>query len=183
MKPIDEKKEYINLRAQGKSYQYICDALHISKSTCSAWEKELKDQIDDLKKAQLAELAETYGMAKEARIKRLGDTLNKINAALQNIPFDSIEPSKLLDFKLKYTQALKEEYTGTTGTFKLSDGVDAKQIITGLADLLNRIQAGEVTAEQAAKESTVFANLLKAYENAELKTKLEALEDIIGGRK
>lgn len=183
MKPIDEKKEYINLRAQGKSYQFICDALHISKSTCSAWEKELKDQIDDLKKAQLAELAETYGMAKEARIKRLGNTLNKINEALDKVPFDALEPSKLLDFKLKYTQALKEEYTGTTGTFKLTDNVDAKQIINGLADLLNRIQAGEITTEQAAKESTVFANLLKAYEDTELKTKLETLEAIIGGRK
>lgn len=183
MRPIDEKKEYINLRAQGKSYQYICDTLHVSKGTCSAWEKELKEQIDELKKAQLAELAETYGMAKEARIKRLGDTLNKINDALSKIPFDAIDPSKLLDFKLKYAQALKEEYTGTGHAFKLDEKLDAKQIITALADLLNRIQAGEITTEQAAKESTVFSNLLKAYENAELKTKLEALEDIIGGRK
>ncbi len=43
------KAEFIKLRAEGKSYSFIAETLHISKSTCTSWERELKDQIAQLK--------------------------------------------------------------------------------------------------------------------------------------
>lgn len=146
MKPAELKKEYVRLRAEGQSYSSICEQLHISKSTCTKWEKALAAQIDELKRAELAELCESYSMTKEARIRRLGDTLEKINAALE------------------------------------LDAIDAKSIVTALADLLNRVRAGEVTTEQAQKESGILAQLLKAYDTVEVKAKLDELEAIIGGR-
>lgn len=182
MKPAELKTEYVTLRAEGKSYSFIAEQLHISKSTCSKWEKELREQIDDLKRAKLAELCESYGMTKEARIKRLGDTLEKINEALERADFSQVDPSKLLDFKLKYTEALKGEYVGIKPAFDLGEAVDAKKIVAALADLLNRVRAGEVTTEQASKETAVLTNLLKAYDTVEVKAKLDELEAIIGGR-
>ena len=53
MKPNELKQQFIEARADGKSYSTIAGELHISKSTCTAWERELKDQIDALKKEQL----------------------------------------------------------------------------------------------------------------------------------
>jgi len=67
------------LRAEGKSYSAIAEQLHISKSTCTAWERELKDNIAELKQEQLEELYNSYFMTKEARIRKLGDTLENIN--------------------------------------------------------------------------------------------------------
>ena len=119
-------------------------------------------------------------MTKEARIRRLGDTLEKINAALEQADFSTVDPAKLLDFKLKYTEALKGEYIGTMPAMEL-DAIDAKSIVTALADLLNRVRAGEVTTEQAQKESGILAQLLKAYDTVEVKAKLDELEAIIGG--
>ena len=92
------------------------------------------------------------------------------------------DPVRLLDFKLKYTEALKNEYSGIQPALKLGDHIEAKDIVAALADLLNRIRSGEVSAEQASKESSVITNLLKAYETVEIKTKLEELEAIVGGR-
>lgn len=181
MKPAELKKEYVRLRAEGKSYSYICEQLHISKSTCTKWERGLASQIDELKRAELAELCESYSMTKEARIRRLGDTLEKINAALEQADFTAVDPAKLLDFKLKYTEALKGEYIGTKPALEL-DSVDAKGIVTALADLLNRVRAGDITTEQAQKESGILAQLLKAYDTVEVKAKLDELEAIIGGR-
>ena len=178
MKPAELKKEYVRLRAEGQSYSSICEQLHISKSTCTKWEKALAAQIDELKRAELAELCESY---KEARIRRLGDTLEKINAALEQADFSTVDPAKLLDFKLKYTEALKGEYIGAKPALEL-DAIDAKSIVTALADLLNRVRAGEVTTEQAQKESGILAQLLKAYDTVEVKAKLDELEAIIGGR-
>lgn len=181
MKPVELKKEYIRLRAEGKSYSVIAEQLHISKSTCTKWERDLSRQIEKLKRAELQELCESYGMSKEARIKKLGETLDKINTALEQTDFSVIDPAKLLDFKLKYTDALKAEYVGTHPAFSKGK-VDATGIVDALVDLLDRVRAGEVTTEQAQKESLILSQILKAYDTVEVKAKLDKLETIIGGR-
>lgn len=181
MKPTELKQEYIRLRAEGKSYSFIAEQLHISKSTCTKWERDLATEIDELKRAELAELYESYSMTKQARIRKLGDTLDKINEALEQADFSEVDPAKLLDFKLKYTEALKGEYTGSGTPYQFTaDKIEPKDIVTALGDLLNRVRAGEVTPEQATRESTVLANLLKAYDTVEVKAKLEELEAIVG---
>lgn len=182
MKSQEQKTEFIKLRAEGKSYATVSKTLDISKGTCTAWDKEFKEQIAQLKQEQLDELYSSYYMAKEARIKKLGDTLAEINTALEKINFTAVPPEKLLDFKLKYMDALKEEYIGTTPAHTFGDNVDAKEIVIALGDLLNRVRSGEVSTEQANKEGAVLSSLLKAYDVVELKTKLEALEAVIGGR-
>lgn len=183
MKSQEQKTEFIRLRAEGKSYSVIAEQLHISKGTCTAWERELKETIADLKQEQLNELYTSYYMTKEARIKKLGDTLDGINTALDRADLSQISPEKLLEFKLKYTEALKGEYTGSGTPYQFNaDKIEPKDIVTALGDLLNRIRAGEVTPEQANRESTVIANLLRAYDTVEVKAKLDALESLVGSR-
>ena len=182
MKPIELKQEYIRLRAEGKSYSYIADQLHISKSTCTKWERDLAAEIDELKRAELAELYESYSMTKQARIKRLGDTLEKINTALEQADFSEVDPAKLLDFKLKYTEALKGEYVGQKKAIE-PESLEARDIVEALADLLNRTRAGDITTDQAQRESLILSNLLKAYDTTEVKAKLDELEAIVGGRR
>lgn len=183
MKPQETKLEFIKLRAEGRSFGYISEKLGISKSTCNAWESDLKTAISELKQEQLNELYTAFFMTKEARIKKLGETLNKINNTLEAVDFNEIAPEKLLDFKLKYTEALKNEYAGNGITpTPLKEGIDARNILESLENLLERIRAGEVSVEQASKESVVLANILKAYDTIEVKSKLDALEAAIGSR-
>jgi transposase len=182
VKAQEIKNEFIRLRAEGKSYSAIADTLHISKSTCTAWERELKDRITELKQEQLNELYSQYYMTREARIRRLGDTLEGINAALSEADLKDIAPEKLLDFKLKYTEALKGEFTGTAPAYLFDGTIEPKDVVAALGDLLNRIRAGEATAEQAGRESLVLSNILKAYDAAETKARIDALDAIIGGR-
>lgn len=178
MKPQKAKEEYILLRAEGKSYDAIAQELHISKSTCSAWEKELEQAIADRKAEQLEQLYESYYMKKEARIKRLGGTLANIEDALAAADLTQMQPKELLEYKLKYTAALKEEYTGIAPA--LPTDITPAALLAALQDLLNRVRAGEVTTEQANRESSIISNALRAYEQTELKTKLEALEAALG---
>lgn len=178
MKPTETKQEYIKLRAEGKSYSFIAEQLHISKSTCTKWEQDLAAEIDELKRAELAELYESYNMTKQARIKKLGDTLGKINEALEQTDFTEVDPAKLLDFKLKYTEALKGEYVGMKKAID-PESLEARDIVEALADLLNRTRAGDITTDQAQRESLILTNLLKAYDIVEVKDKLEKLEETI----
>lgn len=184
MKPTQLKQQFIELRAKGKSYNYIADKLHISKSTCTAWEKQLSEEIAKLKKEELNALYETYFMTKEAKIKNIGDTLNKIDETLKHADFSEIPTERLLDLKLKYSEALSKEYVSTKDGYKFNtEAVDPKEIIQALSDLLTRVRNGEISTEQANKESLVITNLLKAYETVALKTKLDELESIVEGRR
>lgn len=182
MKPEELKEQFIELRAEGKSYSTISKELHISKSTCTKWEQDFSEAIAKLKADQLNGLYEQFYMSKAARIKKLGTTLQKIDTALDSIDLKSVEPSKLLDFKLKYTEALKAEYIATTSGIKLDKDSSPSDIVAAFGDLLHRVQSGEVGDDQANRESTVLGNLLKAYELTEVNTKLEAMQDILGGR-
>lgn len=181
MKGNDAKLKFIQLRAENKSYSYIANELKISKSTCTAWDKELKEIIAEAKKEQLQEMYEAYHITKKARVKKLGETLNKIDQAITDLDFSEVPPEKLLQLKLKYLEALKDEYVPLESPYKLNtDRQDPKDILNALADLLERVRSGEITGEQANKETAVLISLLKAYDIVEVKAKLEAIETALG---
>ena len=181
MKSTNQKRRFIELRAEGRSYSFIAGELHIAKATCTSWERELASEIAELKREELAELYESFSMSKEARIKKLGQTLGQIEEALKAADFSTVDPAKLLDYKLKYTEALKGEYVSTTPAPEL-DALDAQSILKALSDLLARVRAGEVTTEQAQRESTVLSNLLKAFDTVEVKAKLEEIEAMLADK-
>lgn len=182
MKSNDQKNKFILLRAEGKSYTAIGKELIISKATCSAWEQELKAEIAEKKKEQLEELYQDYYMTREARIIKLGETLKSIEDALSNADLSQVPPEKLLDYKLKYMEALKQEYIDTTPTLPIDDTFNPRDIIVILGDLLKQIQNKDINLDQASREIMIITNILKAYETAELKDKLEALEELLGKR-
>ena len=182
MRPQEERDLFVVMRAGGKSYSAITKELHISKATCTKWDKELQEQIAERKAEQLEALYDSYYMTKEARIKRLGETLKKVDAALDKVSFEDMPPDKLLDYKLKYIQALKEEYIYLGRRAEVADEITPTAIMDMLKDLLERLRLGEMDEGRAAKESLIISNLLKAYEQGELKEKMDALEAIVGGR-
>lgn len=182
MKPVDVQTDFIRLRAEGKSYAAISKELGISKDTCSKWENALKDKISSLKAEQLSELYDSYYMTKEARIKKIGDVLQRIDDALATADLSEMSPEKLLDMKLKYQGTLKDEYVPVGNTTPLKKDFTEKDILNAFGELLNRVRSGEITQEQANRESTVLSNMLRAYEDVELKKKIETLEAIVGSR-
>ena len=127
-------------------------------------------------------LYDAYSMTKEARIKKLGDTLGRVEDALDAVDLKEVPPEKLLDYQLKYREALQKEYVGTEPAFRAVDRIEARDIVTALGDLLNRLRAGDVTPEQATRESLVLSNLLKAYETVEVKAELERIKAVIESR-
>ena len=58
----------------------------------------------------------------------------------------------------------------------------ADGILKALGGLLERVQSGEVSQEQANRESTILANLLKAYDAVELQAQLDTLKATLDSR-
>jgi len=177
----EQKTRFIEMRAKGYPYSKICKELGVSKTTLSVWNTELSDEVKRHKSESLQELYDAYYMHKEARIKRLGDTLSNIDKELSNKDLSQIPADKLLDYKLKYMDALREEYVEPQDTETVIK-VNAQGILDEIVSLLNKVKRGEITKEQALRENLVIANLLKAYESNVLEKKIEALQAIINSR-
>lgn len=121
------KEQFILLRAENKSYSQIVDQLHISKSSCIKLSKELNSEIAQRKADRLQSLYNDYFMTKEARIQHLGETLKNIDKALEKADLSSLSPRDLLDFKLKYSQALKEEFIPVSIEQPIEENEDAPE--------------------------------------------------------
>ena len=163
MKTTDKKRDFIRLRAQGKSYRAIEQEIGVSRSTCGEWERELRADIDALRHESLEELYTQYGMAREARIRRIGDTLRRIDEALADVDLSALPPEKLLDFKLKYSTALRDEYTATASTEATGAATDTLEAIQGL---YRPITTGETTTEQAKTELSILDRMVDGYNRA-----------------
>lgn len=186
MKDQTKKHKFICLRAEGKSFGKIAKELKISKDTCGKWEKEFKEQITQLKAENLNELYESYYMFREARIKALGETLRQIDAALEEHDLIQVRPDKLLELKLKYIDALKQEYIDLENSkienVDLTQNIEANEILYLVSDVLLRLRDGSITKEQANAENAVLNNLLRTYDVLKLEERVKALEEILRGR-
>lgn len=163
MKAQAKKMEFIRLRAEGKSYRQIEAEAGISKSTCSEWEQELRADIARLRHENLEALYEAYGMTREARIRRIGETLHRIDEALADVDLSALPPERLLDFKLKYSAALKEEYSAAAPMEATGAATDTLETIQ---ELYRRTASGDTTVEQAKTELSILDHMVDGYQRA-----------------
>ena len=180
-KELSKKNEFILLRAEGKSYSFITGKLSISKSTCIKWNSELEEKILEQKQDNLNALYNAYNLTKEARIERLGTTLKKIDSALEKVDYSTIAPEKLLDYKLKYTQALKEEYTHFNKAYREMANYDI--YINELKDLLTNIRSDDYMNRKSSYELNNELLLLREIRKATLEAgKINEANELIETR-
>lgn len=174
MNNTDKKKRFIELRAAGNSYQTIATELHVSKSTLTRWNKDLSADIAQIKQKDLEALYQSYGMAREARVKQLGEIIKKIDKAIDAADLSEVAPEKLLDLKLKYLTAIKAEYIEPAPA--LDDDLTAQDLLNAYRDLINRLRAGTVDAGRAKEEAALLDRALKAYDSVVINKRVDDLE-------
>ena len=179
MTKLDKQAEFIKLRARGLSLRQCGQELGTNKDTCNKWDRELKAQIAKHKSERLQDVYTEYGMYKEARIKALGTALNNISDELSSRDLSDVSTDKLLDYKLKYTTALSEEYVPIAPQTDEGQVLDAQTIINRLDDLYKRVRDGETTKDQASTELVVLSGMLRAYDTSELEEKMDKLRRAI----
>ena len=110
MKEETIKHKFIQLRAQGLSFEKIARELKVSKQTLINWSKALKHDIANLKAIELEVLQEQYYLTKRKRIELLGEKLKCIKNELDKRELDNISTDKLIDYFIKYYKLLQEEH-------------------------------------------------------------------------
>ncbi len=110
---IELKAEFVDLRAKGLSLSKIAKRLGVAKQTVCNWNAELEEEVATLKAYELEALQEKYYLLKEARIRALGEQLQKIRKEISSRDLSDVDTTKLLDLELKYYAELKAEFVET----------------------------------------------------------------------
>lgn len=171
MKDRETQLAFIKARAEGKSYSTITKELGIAKATCASWEHTLRGEIDALRQAQLEELYTTYSMGREARIKALGDIVQGLDRAIAQKPLEDLSADKLLDLRLKYGRALKEEYSEPLD-------LDTDNTLDGILEQYNQLYRESKRGDYSPADIKAQLGILDAkrdilYKLTEEKTKEE----------
>ncbi len=90
MKNTDVKHKFIELRANGKSFDVISKEINVSKPTLLAWNKQFERDINQMKFEQFQELIEQMAVSKQERVKILFERLRKINDELDQRDYSAL---------------------------------------------------------------------------------------------
>lgn len=132
MELTETKQKFIELRAQGLSFDKIAKELKKSKQTLIDWSKELSGEIANLKAIELEGIYQKYYLLKENRLQTLGTMLNKIKDEVETRELTDVPTEKLLDLLLKYNSKVAEELVDPT--YRSQDEIDADLRRTQLAN-------------------------------------------------
>jgi len=114
VKEAKTKELFLDLRSQGLSYQVIASKINVSKQTLIHWGHELQNDIKNLKSIRLDAIYEHYSLTKEARIKLIGEHIDKVRTELAGRDLSSVSTDKLYDLLLKLTDAQNKERESLT---------------------------------------------------------------------
>jgi len=109
MHPAELKEQFVELRAEGRSYADIAVALNVSKPTLLNWSRELEREIANAKTLRLDALFDKYLVGKAARVETFGKKLQAILTELDKRELKGVPTSKLLKLALDYGDRLSAE--------------------------------------------------------------------------
>ncbi len=109
MELLETKERFIELRAQGWSFDKIAKELGKAKQTLIDWSKDLQNEVANRKALELEALYESYYLLKEHRLKSFGALLLKLQTEVEQRTLRDLPTDKLLELYLKYNKELKEE--------------------------------------------------------------------------
>jgi len=106
MKDLKTKERFIELRAEGLSFDSIAKELGVSKTTLLKWSRDLEDKINNENYFAYQRLIEQYKMTKIARIKLKMQEWQKVNDALEQKDFNELSARELLNMQEKLENQL-----------------------------------------------------------------------------
>jgi hypothetical protein len=197
------KADFVQLRAKGLPYLRIAERLGVAKSTLANWNAELEAQIASARAMELEALQEEFFLLKEGRIRLLGEQLQRVRQELASRDLSSVPTDKVMELLLKYQAALKEEIVEVrplsdaelsrlgllhpgggmvVGMDESRPKMNSQAIAREMETVLLRWRAGLILEERATQEIAILQAMLRAWDQAELERKLDALRATLEAR-
>ena len=112
-KTIEEKEQFIQLRARGYSFDKIAKELNTSKPTLIKWQGDLNEQVKAQQYFELENLLEEYSLMRRNRFEAHSRLLNAVFQELQNKveqqELEQLSVSELLKLALQLEKRLSQD--------------------------------------------------------------------------
>jgi DNA-binding XRE family transcriptional regulator len=103
------KQQFVELRAEGMSYDKIAKKLKVSKTTLIAWSREHEVDIDNLRTIATESLQERYKVGQQHRLELWSEQLEMVRQELKTRGLGDIPTPKLIELLDTLSQKLKDE--------------------------------------------------------------------------
>lgn len=100
------RDQFVELRAQGKSFAAIAEELNVSKPTLIAWSEDLEFEIANLRQIHVEGLREKHRMGAERRVELFGKQLDAIEGELGKRDLTAVPTERLFDLLVKLGKEL-----------------------------------------------------------------------------
>lgn len=127
MKDVSSKEKFIELRAQGLSFDKISKEINVSKPTLIKWNQEYSKEVANIVFFNSENLIEEFRLLKIHKIEALACTLSKVLEELSKRDFGNVSTKDLISIAFSLENKLKENvsgieyYTGITEGFKFEE--------------------------------------------------------------
>lgn len=95
MKDTKTKERFIELRGQGLPLAKIAAEINVSKTTLINWERDFREEIDNLRAVELEALYDKYYLLVRKKVEFFGDVLTRIQNELDTRDLSTIPTEKL----------------------------------------------------------------------------------------
>jgi len=108
-KDQEVRERFIELRARGRSYVKISEALSVSKTTLIKWNRQYADQIRALEDTELETMCERFRIARLHRVERFVKLIDRVEEQLDKRDLAEVQTERLLREYIRLMQAVRSE--------------------------------------------------------------------------
>ena len=135
MKDTETKERFIELRGQGLPLAKIAAEINVSKTTLINWERDFREEIDNLRAVELEALYDKYYLSVRKKVEFFGDVLNRIHDDLETRDLSTVPTDKLFAMYAHFYQEAQRSLPAIK--FHDEDEVEASKsqrlMLTGLS--------------------------------------------------
>jgi transcriptional regulator with XRE-family HTH domain len=95
MKDTQTKERFMELRGQGLPLAKIAAEIGVSKTTLINWDRDLKEEIDNLKAVELEAMYDKFYLSTRKQVEFFGDILSRIQRELETRDLTELPTEKL----------------------------------------------------------------------------------------
>ena len=109
MKDQETKQRFIQLRAEGHSYENIANELNVSKKTLLKWGHDFAQDINNMQYFIYQNMLEQFKMTKQEQIFNWFQEIKKIDDALEKKDYNELSKKDLIILKEKFENKILKE--------------------------------------------------------------------------
>ena len=109
MKEQETIDKFLQLRAEGKSFDKIVKLLNVSKTTLIKWGNNYLGEIAKLKEIRYEQILEKYKLTQEDRLIRLAKELNLAWESFEQKDYESLTKREIMQIIMRLEENLRKE--------------------------------------------------------------------------